>query len=614
VKKNTKKYFTNISLFIKLNLLVSTLLFSLFLSLNKVYDFSTIVFSIAAVISTASTLYLIFYIIFMPFSWFQKTLFWILGSLFVVVNITLVVDFFIYRIWKFHINGMVLNILTSPGAKDSIQVGIIPIIISTLLILFFIFIEIYFFKKIYYANYKINNNINRKINIFILPLLLVVILSEKVVYGFANMYGNTKYLEVTRVIPFYQPMSFTRFMENNFGLKGNTSNNKFVKIQKNNPLKYPLNPINTEKIKPVNIFIFASDSVRNSIMSQSVAPNIYKLMQESRVYTNHISGGNATRFGIFSLMYGINSSYWFAFLNAQKGSVLFDVLKQLSYQIEIFSSTSTQWPEFRKTAYYEIQNNIKDEHTGKVYEKDQQTSNEFIKWVDELDTNRPVFSFVFLDAPHSNSYPKEYSHFKPDSYAQLNYLTVSRDDRVNLLNQYKNAIYYNDSLIGKMIQKLKEKNLYNNSIIIFTADHGQEFYEYGNFGHNSSFNSQQVQVPFVLKTPISTYTEITQLTSHLDVVPTLLSYIGVSNPTKDYSTGYNLLSKEYGRKFSHVGSWTENAIYTDKFIYQFSNRPDKIFENKTYYTDSYKEVNTSEKTKRGKYLLELIHQNTLFME
>ena len=99
-----------------------------------------------------------------------------------------------------------------------------------------------------------------------------------------------------------------------------------------------------------------------------------KLKKDSIVLGNHYSGGNSTRFGIFSLLYGLNSTYWFTFLNASKGSVFFDVLKQLQYDMSIVSSTNTSWPEFKKTAYFNIVDKIKDDFKGKPWEKDKQSS------------------------------------------------------------------------------------------------------------------------------------------------------------------------------------------------------------------------------------------------
>ena len=604
----------HLSLFIKANLFVTICMFLLFILLNNGYSLLTLLFVVGASVSTAATLYIIYYILLMPFSWFKRAIFWITGSIFVITNLGLVIDFFIFRIWKFHINAMVINIFLSPDAFDSIQTGIMPILAGASIVILLVITEIFLYKKIHKVTLDMKRSMNRKINIFALPIIFLIILSEKITFGFANMYAKVEYLEPSKVIPLYQPMDFTGFMEKNFNMKGRTSEKQVLGINSDKSLNYPLKPIVIPNPKPTNIFIFALDSARESIMNKEVAPNIESLSQESSIYSNHMSGGNATRFGIFSMMYGLNSSYWFVFLNAQKGSILFDTLLDLDYQTHIFSATSTAWPEFKKTAYFDIQEHISDTHSGQVYQKDEQTTQEFLEWVDQSDVNKPMFSFVFLDAPHSNSYPGTHKKFSPDGKGDLNYLTVNKKDTKVLLNQYKNSINFDDELIGKMINRLKERGLYDNSIIIVTADHGQEFYEHGNFGHNNSYNYEQVKVPFVVKWPGSERKTINNLTSHLDIVPTLMKYIGVENDVQDYSNGFDLLSSDYKRDYAYIGNWNDNGILTDKYVHVFSNLPDRIFDNKSYITSSYETVNRKEDKQLQAILLNVLKENSRFIK
>lgn len=603
----------NLSLLIKANLLLTSLIFLIFTSFYTNYTASTFIFTLLATLSTSLTIYLIFYILFSPLAFFGR--FTLYGSAFIFIstNIILIVDFFIYRIWKFHINAMVLNILMSPDAADSIQTGLMPILAALLIAAMLIGFEYYLIKSITSRVYKKNRLLNSRINRRVLPFLFLIILSDKLIYGFANMYAKIEYLEPTKVIPLYQPMDFTGTMEEVFGLKGTPSSKQTLNISVNKDINYPINPIRIPNPKPTNIFIFGIDAVRESIISPEVTPFIDKFSKNSIVYKNHISGGNATRFGIFTLMYGLNAPYWFVFLNAQKGSILFNTLESLDYQTHIFSSTSTAWPEFQKTAYFDIQDKISDSYKGSPYQKDIKSSDDFVQWIDNIDTQKPIFSFVFLDAPHGASYPKENSLFTPDHYGETNFLTISDKDAPVLLNRYKNSTNFADKMIQKMVEKLKAKGLYNNSLIIITSDHGQEFYEYGLYGHNSAFNYEQVRVPFIIHTPENQAKVITQLTSHIDVVPTLMSYIGVQNDTSDYSNGSSLFDENFHREHAYIGNWNNNAILTDEYTYIFSNMPDRIFDNKTYKTKGYTEVN-AKNTNRQKLTLKVLNENSRFVK
>lgn len=166
-----------------------------------------------------------------------------------------------------------------------------------------------------------------------------------------------------------------------------------------------------------------------------------------------------------------------------------------------------------------------------------------------------------------------------------------------------------------MIQKLKEKNLYENSMIIFTSDHGQEFYEYGYFGHNSAFSKAQIQTPFLIKFPKQLEIkniDTKKMTSHNDIVPTILTLLGVKNNTTEYSNGYNLIDTNIKRREIFSVNWNNNAIVTQDYTYIFSNTPDKMFRNEVRTTIDYKKA--IDVTIDGKSVLDTMNENKRFLK
>ena len=608
----------NSSLFFKANLLLSIVLFLLFLQYNESYSFISFILTFLGAVSSAVILYLIYYILLFVFTFTNRFVLYFSATIFVLTNIALIVDFFIFRLYKFHINAMVLNILMSPDAMDSIQLGTSPILMFIAMIVGFIAFEIYIIKKMFSLSTEYKKEFNQKLNrVLIVPLLLVV-LSEKVAYGLSSLFSQQEIVQKFKVIPLYQPLTFSRIAAKYFDYKPEAQAKNTIKTEA--ALNYPLEEITLdENPNKINIFIFASDAVRNSVINGEVSPNIEEFKKDSIVFKNHYSGGNATRFGIFSMIYGLNSTYWFSFLNASKGPVLFDVLKSLDYQIDIISSTNTNWPEFKKTCYVDVIDSIKDAFEGKPWEKDAQSTKYLLERISKYDMDRPIFNFTFLDSPHGYSFPKEFNKFKA-SDENIDYLTVSKGDKdiKSIFSRYKNSINYNDKLFGDMIKSLKKRGLYDDALIIYTSDHGQEFYEYGFFGHNSAFSKAQVNSPLIMKLPKSMKNLALQrgaldsLTSHNDVVPTLLSIIGVQNSSDTYSNGKNLFSKDFNREYIFTANWNNNAIVTDKFTYLFSNLPNKMFKNEVRDTTSYKVV--EDKKIDPKLVLEIMQSNRRFLK
>ena len=511
---------------------------------------------------------------------------------------------------------MVLNILTSPDALDSIQLGTAPLIFTLLLILTLIFFELYLIKIIIQTDGEKKFQLNQKINRTITIPFILVVLSEKIAYGLASLTNRNEIISRFTVIPLYQPLTFNKLANRYFGYKPQVDTQNTIRTEAT--LNYPIHPLKIEKIKkPFNIFIIASDSVSYSTINATNSPNIEGFKRDSINLKNHFSGGNATRFGIFSLMYGLNSTYWFPFLNNSQGSILFDVLKKQNYDISIISSTNTNWPEFKKTCYVNIQDTIQDKFEGKPWEKDQASSQAFISRVAKQERDKPLFSFLFLDAPHGYSFPPKENHFQAPN-REINYLNISPEssELENMKKVYNNAVYYNDKLFGKIVTQLKKSHLYEEALVIYTSDHGQEMFEYGNFGHNSSFSKGQTQTPMIIKLPKSLNIEIPKqlnqsMTSHNDIVPTLLNLLGVKNPNSDYTNGKNIFSKEFKRNHIFSANWNNNAIITPQFTYVFSNLPNKMFRNEVHRNSDY---NIVKQKIDNTILLNTINENRRFLK
>lgn len=89
---------------------------------------------------------------------------------------------------------------------------------------------------------------------------------------------------------------------------------------------------------------------------------------------------------------------------------------------------------------------------------------------------------------------------------------------------YGQEIEYLDKWIGEVVARLKKEGLYDNTIIVFTSDHGEEFYEHGGWWHGTTLHEEQVRVPLLIKKPKSLDAELESdgLTMSIDVLPTIL--------------------------------------------------------------------------------------------
>jgi membrane-anchored protein YejM (alkaline phosphatase superfamily) len=128
--------------------------------------------------------------------------------------------------------------------------------------------------------------------------------------------------------------------------------------------------------------------------------------------------------------------------------------------------------------------------------------------------------------------------------------------------RYINAAHGIDQQLQRIIASLEKSGDINNTLIIITGDHGEEFMERGRWGHNSAFTDWQIRTPMIVWIPNSSPKTISQRTSHMDVSATILKRLGVTNPIKDYSLGVDLSTPQEHRNII-VASWTDIGLIND---------------------------------------------------
>lgn len=478
-------------------------------------------------------------------------------------QIFLLADTSIFKIFKFHINSMVLNLVFTEGAFDSVHLGFFTIFITFLLILVIFLFEFYLIRTIFNKIKQQNNpsvfvkSYKRLIFIF---CIVFVLLADKLSFAFADLYGNTQIVRYSKTFPLYQSFTIKKIAIKFFGFNVDAQNK--IKITKSeSALNYPLEPLqfqsNGEKLNFVWIVI---DAFRNDMLTDSVTPNIREFANRSQWFANHQSGGNATRFGIFSMFYGIYGSYWHQFLGEQTPPVLIEELKKQNYEFLILASTKLTFPEFRKTCFVSIPESIRDEFEGAdASTKDPQLATYFINWTQQRDTSKPFFAFLFFDGPHGPyMYPDAFEKRKP-AIKNANYITVDKKSASALKNGYMNALEFDDYLTGKIIHYIDSIGLLNNTMVLITGDHGEEFFEHGFFGHTSAFSKEQINTPLLIFIPKKNPSKILTLTSHHDIAPSCLELIGCTTPASSYSHGQSLF-KEREKPYIFSSGWDNAAI------------------------------------------------------
>ncbi len=90
---------------------------------------------------------------------------------------------------------------------------------------------------------------------------------------------------------------------------------------------------------------------------------------------------------------------------------------------------------------------------------------------------------------------------------------------------YDEEIRRTDAGIGQLLETLRSLGLDSETLVVFTADHGEEFMDHGWIGHTRTLYEELVRVPLLIRTPSGTPAEVKQPVSLVSLVPTVLELL-----------------------------------------------------------------------------------------
>ena len=164
----------------------------------------------------------------------------------------------------------------------------------------------------------------------------------------------------------------------------------------------------------------------------------------------------------------------------------------------------------------------------------------------------------------------------PDNYEDLLRNKYTMDAlgisprRLELLNQhYYACISFVDYQIGRILQALKKKGMYDDTVIVFSSDHGELMGDYRSMGKRTMLEAA-ANIPFMLKMPGQSAGIRHDPASLVDLAPTLLSACGITYNPEEYD-GIDLMHSKHEEVYSQYSNGT-NGIYMiangkDKLIY-----------------------------------------------
>ncbi len=288
-----------------------------------------------------------------------------------------------------------------------------------------------------------------------------------------------------------------------------------------------------------DIFLFIVESLRDDFLTEVVTPTLAQFREENHRFPKALSIANGTHKTWFSLFYSLQPFYWTKYQPKQwtHGSTPLALLKKMGYQTHVYASSRLNYYAMDESLFGKDRHLVDHLHEFRLNASLSASESDFMaiqKLCQDVQMSNQkggrVF-IVFLDSTHFDySWPQNKEPLFSPVQDKIDYLEVicGRKQLEIIKNRYRNSIHYVDELFGIFQKTLKEHDVWDDSVVVFTADHGEEFNEYGCVFHASGLSLPQLQIPLYVKlgqSKLEPCLDGSRVASQMDIFPTIFHYL-----------------------------------------------------------------------------------------
>lgn len=233
-----------------------------------------------------------------------------------------------------------------------------------------------------------------------------------------------------------------------------------------------------------------------------------------------------------------------------------------------------------------------------------------VEFIQNHDKNKPFFLFSSFIHPHPPFCPpapwnKLYRResipepFVPEGYEALKPLIDTGFDceklgisplaAKRLKNYYYACTSFVDYQVGRIVSALRERGMYDDTMIVFTADHGECLGDYRNMGKRSMLD-YAAHIPFMMRVPGHAPERRHDVASLVDLAPTILSLAGVDYDPAEYD-GVDLFAAKHDYVFSQYNGRVNGAYMIagadEKLVYNAATKSYHYFNEFPERADKY---------------------------
>lgn len=457
--------------------------------------------------------------------------------------IALLIDGSVYQNYQLHLNLLVFD-LSGFNLDTSIGWGTIGLFLFALLSVELTLANIIWKRLAIIRRWNIGNRIA--------TVFIAAFIASHLIHIWADATLYQPVLSYDRVFPLSHG-STARNLLKKYGFMHDDIKRKELKIG-NNPrhITYPLRPLQCTVQSTNNLLFITIATANNDFVTTEIMPGLTRFAASSIVANQHISTSLDPKLARFNITTGLPAQYNSAFNKNNYQQPLQQRAASHSLRRQTFATDAVDFSQQGAAVL------------------DQYNTTSLISFL-ETATDTGYYADITLYSSQELDSP---NGFMP-SVALKNEQLLSAPERV-LARQYLRSLGYVDQLIAKIIARVD----LSNTTVVVTANRGMDLTAL--YNSSNQYSKVNLHVPLIISLPNTAKTVINKLTSHYDVLPTLLQHhFGCTNPPQDYSVGNDLLST-LSNDLIYIGAHNEFAIYQQQQIAEIDRHGNFKFYDSQY--------------------------------
>ncbi len=297
---------------------------------------------------------------------------------------------------------------------------------------------------------------------------------------------------------------------------------------------------------PKNVILISIDTLRADRIGaygydKPISPNIDQFAKDSVIFEHAYTSSNWTLPGHAGMFTGLMSSAHRAITHRDSISPDVSLITELMQKSGM--STGAFVSHIFVSEKYGFRRGF-DHFSFDELTSAKNISDQAIAWINDLSGQKRFFAFLhFFDVHLPYGRDKSFNErFAPDCPFPAQWAktveTALAEDWVKFQcfqKLYDADIAYVDEHIGRFFEFLKQKKLYDDTLIILTSDHGELFGEHGGAGHGLTLFEEEIAVPLIMKLPKQKTggSSISPQVSNIQIAPTIIDALGLKGIQAD---------------------------------------------------------------------------------